>query len=134
VNDLPDWWTDGSAVDMTKTGLVDVEMIEDREWDREWRLCLIPASGFDPCFADPDFMPLSDDNAESVRRFGEIRAWIGSRPIAEAYATAPVFAVLEATHLHILDGWHRTAVGMRAGESALPAVVSIGDSLREPRP
>lgn len=127
---LPPWWFEGTVVDMTTTELVVVEMLEDHEWDREWRLCQIPASAFDPCFSDPDFLPLADDHAESLKRFAEIREWIGGRSIPQAYAEAPVFAVLEATHLHVLDGWHRTTIGMRAGEPALPGLVSIGDTLR----
>ncbi len=125
----PQWWRDGTPVDMQTTDLIVAEMLEGEEWDREWRLCLVPASLFDECFSTPGFMPLWHDHAESVRRFADIREWIGKRSVRDALWTQPVLAVLESTHLHVLDGWHRTTLAMTGGATGIPCVISMGGSL-----
>ena len=133
TDDNPAWWHAGTPVDITSTDLVNVEMLEDDEWDLEWRLCLVPVSDLPPCFLDTDHLPLVHMPDESRKRFAEIREWIGERPISEMLATAPIFGkLIEAKkedtgipYLHFLDGCHRTTVAVQAGETEVPFVMGL---------
>jgi hypothetical protein len=132
-SDVPSWWTEGTPVDMKTTDLVDVEMLEDDEWDLEWRLCRVPVADLHACFADPTYVPLVHMSEESARRLREIAAWIGTRPVEEVLTTAPVFSKLlenrrEETgqpYFHFLDGHHRTTFAVRAGATWIPMLVGL---------
>lgn len=131
---LPAWWHAGHAIDMRTTALVDVEMLENDEWDLEWRLCRVPVADLPPALLDPDFVPLVHLPDESRKRFAEIREWIGDRAVTEALDTAPILSILlEACRtetglpfFHILDGCHRTTVAMRDGATEVPMVIGLG--------
>lgn len=133
ASDVPSWWTEGTRIDMKTTELVDVEMLEDDEWDLEWRLCRVPVTDLHPCFADPEFVPLVHMPEDSATRLREIAEWIGGRPVEEALAEAPILSKLlenrreETGHpwFHFLDGHHRITFAVRAGTTHLPMVVGL---------
>jgi hypothetical protein len=131
--DVPSWWAEGTPIDMKTTRLVDVEMLEDDEWELEWRLCRVPIADIHPCFADPAYVPLVHMPEESARRLHEIAAWIGGRPVHEALADAPVFSKLLENRrkdtgqpwFHFLDGHHRTTFAVRASATWIPMLVGL---------
>lgn len=133
ASDVPSWWTEGTPVDMRTTELVDVEMLEEDEWDLEWRLCRVPVADLHPCFADRDYVPIARMPEESATRLRDIAEWTGSRPVEETLTTAPVFSKLLETrreetgqpYFHFLDGHHRTTFAVRAGATWIPMVVGL---------
>lgn len=102
----PQWFLNGEpVVDPASVNDDANDILEDDEWDWEWRLCDVPVSVFEPIHK-PDFVALHaamdgedyEDDSDSETRLERIRA-------KEHYD--PLIVALYPTHVWLMDGHHR---------------------------
>jgi hypothetical protein len=131
----PRWFLAGESVPDLELAAPDAPYIlEDGEWDFDWRLVRVPAAILRPLFPETfnggATLGLSGTTVEAeAERFAAIQEWMRQGgPDSQLEFSPPLMLLHPATGaLTILDGWHRTALGLLVfALDAIPAIVAIG--------
>lgn len=124
------WFEQGKPVkDVLKRSDDAASILEDDEWDGEWRECLVPVADLGMTDDIKDYEQFkakffSGAKYRDDERYADVAKWMKESGGAEkALTTSPVLVVIEGDTIDMLDGYHRMAVAVfEYGLKSLPAL------------
>lgn len=124
------WFEQGKPVkDVLKRSDDAASILEDDEWDGEWRECQVPVADLGMTDDIKDYEQFkakffSGAKYRDDERYADVAKWMKESGGAEkALMTSPVLVVIEGDTIDMLDGYHRMAVAVfEYGLKSLPAL------------